>query len=115
VRGLSNDTTGNLNWVEIRTSDLRFVAPAGWNIVGILQDASGIATLSGTTIGFAGPDNSAIIFNVRTLNFDAVINGQAFPSFQRIDAGELANRAGPAAIFLRHMVESLESTSGRTP
>jgi hypothetical protein len=111
VRGLSNDTTGNMNWVEVRTSDLRFVAPAGWNIVGILQNASGIATLGGPTIGFAGPDGSAIIFNTKTLNFDAVINGQAFPSFQRIDAAELSTRAGPAAAIMRHMVESLETTN----
>jgi hypothetical protein len=110
VRGLSNDTTANLNWVEIRTSEVRFVAPAGWNIVGVLQNASGIATLSGPTIGFAGPDGSAVIFNTKTMNFDAVIAGQAFPSFQRIDTGELANRAGPAAIMMRHMVESLEIT-----
>ena len=32
----------------------------------------------------------------RTLNFDAVINGQAFPSFQRIDLMDLTSRAGPA-------------------
>jgi hypothetical protein len=108
VRGLANDTTANLNWVEVRTSDLKFLAPANWSIVGIVQDANGIATLGGaTTIGFASPDGSAIIFNLRTLNFDAVIKGEAFPSFQRMDSGELANRAGPAAIWMRHMADSL--------
>jgi hypothetical protein len=108
IRGLSNDTTGNMNWIEVRTSDIKFAAPANWSIVGIVQDANGIATLGGaTTIGFASPEGSAIIFNLKTLNFDAVINGQAYPSFQRIDAGELANRAGPAAIWMRHMAESL--------
>jgi hypothetical protein len=108
IRGLSNDTTGNMNWIEVRTSDIKFAAPANWSIVGIVQDANGIATLGGaTTIGFASPDGSAIIFNLRTLNFDAVIAGQAYPSFQRIEPGELANRAGPAAIWMRHMAESL--------
>jgi hypothetical protein len=108
VRGISNDRTANLNWIEIRTSDIKFLAPANWSIVGIVQDANGIATLGGaTTIGFAGPDGSAIIFNLKTLNFDALIGGQAYPSFQRIDAGELANRAGPAAIWMRHMADSL--------
>jgi hypothetical protein len=116
VRGLSNDRTANLNWVEIRTADFKFAAPANWSIVGIVQDASGIATLGGaTSIGFASPDGSAIIFNTRTLNFDAVMNGQAFPSFQRIDPVELAQRAGPAALLMRHMVESLETTFPRTP
>lgn len=108
IRGLSNDRTANMNWIEVRTSDIKFLAPANWSIVGIVQDANGIATLGGaTTIGFASADGSAIIFNLRTLNFDAVINGQAFPSFQRIDPGELANRAGSAAIWMRHMAESL--------
>lgn len=108
IRGLSNDRTANLNWIEVRTSDLKFLAPANWSIVGIVQDANGIATLGGaTTIGFAGPDGSAIIFNLKTLNFDALIGGQAYPSFQRMDAGELANRAGPAAIWMRHMSDSL--------
>ena len=108
VRGLSNDRTANMNWIEVRTSDIKFLAPANWSIVGIVQDANGIATLGGaTTIGFAGPDGSAIIFNLKTLNFDALIGGQAYPSFQRLDAGELANRAGPAAIWMRHMADSL--------
>ena len=97
-----------MNWIEVRTSDIKFLAPANWSIVGIVQDANGIATLGGaTTIGFAGPDGSAIIFNLKTLNFDALIGGQAYPSFQRLDAGELANRAGPAAIWMRHMADSL--------
>ena len=105
---LSNDRTANLNWVEIRTSDTKFVAPANWSIVGIVTDSNGIATLGGaTSIGFASPDGAAIIFNTRTLNFDAVINGQAFPSFQRIDPVELAQRAGTGALLMRHMAESL--------
>ena len=108
VRGISNDTTANMNWVEVRTSDIKFLAPANWSIVGIVQDANGIATLGGSTsIGFAGPDGSAIIFNLRTLNFDAVIKGEAYPSFQRMDALELANRAGTASIYMRHMADSL--------
>ena len=116
VRVLGSDTTANMNWVEIRTTEAKFVAPANWSIVGIVQDANGFATLGGnTSIGFAGPDGSAIIFNVRTLNFDGVINGQAFPSFQRIDPVELSNRAGAAAVYMRHMVESLELSLLRTP
>lgn len=108
VRGLSNDTTANMNWVEVRTSDIKFLAPAIWSIVGIVQDANGIATLgASTSIGFAGPDGSAVIFNLRTLNFDAVIKGEAYPSFQRMDPLELANRAGTASVFMRHMADSL--------
>ena len=54
VRGISNDTTANMNWVEVRTSDIKFLAPANWSIVGIVQDANGFATLGGSTsIGFS--------------------------------------------------------------
>jgi hypothetical protein len=116
VRSFAGDTFLGQTWVEVRTADLRFVAPASWNVAGLQLDASGIATVgAANSIGFAGPDVTVIV-NLKTGNLDAVVNGQSIPSFQRTDLQSLFILAADKAPLLRHIVESVQFTGAtKTP
>jgi hypothetical protein len=120
---LENDATYDLSWVEVRTSELRFVVPRDFEISGITVSSSGIATYSGPWLAAHGPNRVTVTVHLSDGSITALLDGQSVQLRGRgrdgeaISLEELVRVASPSGVVphLRYMIESVTFLVDPTP
>lgn len=108
-----SDRTLSLDWVEVRTANLRFLVPSRWQVTGFSQNASGVATLESHYVIVYGPSNLVMLVDTRSGEISALVESQALTlreggvSGAVVSIDELVAKAASIALELRHLLGSL--------
>lgn len=110
-----DDTTYDLTWVRITTSDVSFVLPDSWRLLNVEPDQNGILTLNSTILGIdtGGDPSVIIIISPTTGEANALIKGNsvrlrgAGPDGGTIAPDLLAAATGEVGLALHHFVLSI--------